>query len=265
MYPNYIFVGPRKTGTTTIYKAILQSNDMYASPDVKEIFYFDKFFDKGPDWYKSFYSAAPKTKKIMECSPGYFHNQDVALRIKQLIPDTKIIITLRNPVDRAISDYFHYLRYGHVSEPFSCLPSVKKEEILLPSRYLKHVKMWMEFFGRENVLLLFLEDFETANEIYSDSLYNFTGCRFNFDLKSKENVGGTIGNPRIAKFFTNLTFYTKKLKLNFLINIASKVGLKKIIYQSKKINQEEYFTPKDRQYIEDILREEITQYEFRNY
>ena len=105
---------------------------------VKEIHFFDgglnprvDNFKKGLNWYKSHFPYNSGKFITGEASPTYIYNPLVPQRIYNYFPDVKIIALLRNPVERAISHYFHEVRKGR--EEFPILKAFKEEEVRLNS------------------------------------------------------------------------------------------------------------------------------------
>ena len=70
-----------------------------------EIHYFDKHFEKGEDWYASRMPAVTQEQLATEKTPGYFHHPEAPARLKETLPDAKMLLIFRDPVKRLISDY----------------------------------------------------------------------------------------------------------------------------------------------------------------
>lgn len=141
--PNFFIVGAAKSGTTSLYHYLKQHPEIYMSP-VKEPKYFlasiNKFPHNGPgdievdkkiirtwDEYLKLFSNASVEKCIGEASCGYlYYCELVAPSIKRISPEAKIIIVLRNPVERAFSAYCYLFREGR--ETLSFEEALKIEE-----------------------------------------------------------------------------------------------------------------------------------------
>lgn len=265
MKPSYIFVGPRKTGTTTIYEYFKQYEKVYFPIGVKETFYFDKFYDKGETWYLDLYKHSKSNQQICEVSPSYFDNAKVRERIKNDLTDPKIIITLRHPKDRFISDYLHHVRYGHIKEPFENIEKKKIKGIYSQSNYKNEVDAWVDSFGADNVLILYFEDLINDKVNFYKRICSFINVEFeeNANTGIKTNEGKGRGNPYLTKFATKISFILKSLKLNALVKFLIKIGLKKLIFQSKKMNNDDFVKKKDIFTIEEELAMDIDLYESR--
>jgi len=104
MTPDFIIIGVQKAGTTTLYDYITQHPSVL-SAFRKETKYFDLYYDKSFSWYKAFFPFKSENYITGEATPDYFFYKEIPHRIKQLLPTTKFIVLLRNPVERTISQY----------------------------------------------------------------------------------------------------------------------------------------------------------------
>jgi len=112
--PHFIILGGMKCGSTALYQYLIQHPDIVGA-SVKEVHFFDNRFDRGLSWYRKHFplKASLGSRLTGEASPSYIFHPAVAERIKLVLPDVKLIVLLRNPVDRAYSHYHHTLRKGY--------------------------------------------------------------------------------------------------------------------------------------------------------
>ena len=112
--PNFIIIGAGKSGTSSLYEYIC-SHPQVISSLKKELRFFNykPNFDRGINWYLSHFPPVPKGKNLItgEATPGYF-GSNVQVPIYNSFPNIKLIAILRNPVDRAFSQYNHWVRNG---------------------------------------------------------------------------------------------------------------------------------------------------------
>jgi hypothetical protein len=183
--PDFLIIGAQKGGTTSLYVYLTQ-HPQIAHATQKEVHYFDLNFDKGADWY---YSQFPQPEndpyKITgEASPYYIFHPHVPQRIYDLCPQVKIIVLLRNPVDRAISHYYHCIKIGYESlslesaiaqEPERLKGEIKKllasptyysyehqhHTYLKRGIYADQLPAWMKLFPKEQILIIKSEDLYT--------------------------------------------------------------------------------------------------------
>ncbi|MBA3731354.1 MAG: sulfotransferase domain-containing protein, partial [Gammaproteobacteria bacterium] len=107
MLPNFLIIGASRCGTTWMANNIKSHPDVFMPPK-KELHFFDASFDKGWDYYASFFpdKKCARYRAIGEATPAYLYMPQVARLIKSRLPDVKMIVSLRNPIDRAYSQYW---------------------------------------------------------------------------------------------------------------------------------------------------------------
>ena len=113
--PNFLILGVVKGGTTSFYKYLVQ-HPMIHEITQKEVYYFKRTIDPKYRWLR-YHSHFPFSQKLTgsqtivgEASPHYFHNLDAPQILSKLFPQLKLIVLLRNPVDRAYSHYSMQVR-----------------------------------------------------------------------------------------------------------------------------------------------------------
>lgn len=112
-FPNFIIIGAQRSGTSSLFSYLIQHPQIVGSV-TKEVHYFDKHFEKGPDWYRSNFplQLINEHALIGEATPSYLYYPEVPQRISNLLPEVKLIAILRNPTERAISQYFYTVKNG---------------------------------------------------------------------------------------------------------------------------------------------------------
>ncbi|MFN2390142.1 MAG: sulfotransferase [Actinomycetota bacterium] len=103
--PDFVVAGAMRSGTTFLARC-LDSHPAVAVP-TKEIYFFDRNWDRGVGWYESLFQGLPPGSVIGEATPSYMFMPKAASRMASLLPQAKVVVTLRNPVDRAHSHYWH--------------------------------------------------------------------------------------------------------------------------------------------------------------
>ncbi len=196
LMPDFIIIGAQKGGTTSLYNLLI-GHPCIASALVKEVHFFDKNFMKGITWYKAHFPSflykyyAKKMHGLNfitgEASPYYIFHPHAPKRISEIVPRVKIIVLLRNPIDRAYSHYHEEVRRER--EPLSFEDAIKREweringemgkmledenyysfnhqyySYLSRGIYVDQLKVWMNFFPKEQILILKSEDFYSYPE-----------------------------------------------------------------------------------------------------
>lgn len=114
--PNFFIVGAAKAGTTSLWQYLRQHPDIFMPADIgwkEPSYYCDTYGVKDYDFYLALFKEAGSRKRIGKASTPYLSSLESAGRIHEACADAKIIIMLRNPVDRAFSLYKWMHRYGY--------------------------------------------------------------------------------------------------------------------------------------------------------
>ena len=201
--PSFIIVGAVRCGTTSLYYNICEHSCVLPAA-YDEIGFFDSNYELGINWYKSMFPTKFKKKKIEsktgicitgEDTPFYFWDKNAINRIKKEIPKIKLIVLLRNPIDRAYSNYHLGVRLG--SETLSFEESIKKEIELLEKNndiesnniekflrprsyiakglYYHQIKNWFDVFSKEQILVLNTENLAENPQQTLEQIFNFLG------------------------------------------------------------------------------------------
>lgn len=185
MLPNFLVIGAQRSGTTSLFQ-VLRRHPQVFIPDLKEVNYFfhDNHYRRGVDYYQSVFAAVPPgAQAVGEASPGYICKPGVAQRIQELLPAVKLIAVLRNPVDRAYSQYWDNRRF--LAEPLSfaqtmevaLTPEYRHGERGYFSRgvYINQLENYLELFPRHNLLVLLFEELKQDPAAAFRACFQFLG------------------------------------------------------------------------------------------
>jgi len=205
--PNFMCIGAPKCGTTTLYDILKQHPDVYV-PSFKEpnFFNLDENYNKGFSWYLSeFFSAVNNESVIGDFTPTYFVTVHSPRRIfKELGGDLKLVLLLRNPVDRAYSQYLHAKRDLDDDLPFVEALEAENERVkqlthvnpvlcnklsyIQNSLYYSKLENWLKYFNIKNIkIIIFEEEFLTNREGMISDLFDFLeipACDLKLDISS---------------------------------------------------------------------------------
>ncbi|PSB52633.1 sulfotransferase [filamentous cyanobacterium Phorm 6] len=174
-FPNFIIIGSQRCGTTSLYTYLAQ-HPQILTPIKKEMDFCSWHFDRGIDWYLAHFPLMPEGEEFVtgEASPSYFDCREAPERLYSACPEAKLIVLLRNPVDRAISQFY---RLRELNWEGRSLDRAIKDEIerlnqnpeyiigeepgnyLARGRYIEFIKNWLAFFPKQKLLILKSEDF----------------------------------------------------------------------------------------------------------
>ena len=177
--PEFLGVGVQKGGTTTL-QAMLQEHPGVFLPPAKELHFFSLHYGEGEEWYRQQFAAMQPGQRCGEITPYYLFHPEAPARIQRLLPAVRLIVLLRDPVERCLSGLFHSRRLG--LEPLQVEEALKAEagrlegaeavlaavdgshlshqvhSYLSRSRYEQQLMRYEQLFPREQLLLLRSED-----------------------------------------------------------------------------------------------------------
>ena len=206
--PDFSIIGAQKGGTTSLYYLITKHSDIAPARN-KEIHYFAKNYRFGEQWYRSnfptnltknrFYKKTGRKLLTVDATPGYIFHPMAPNRMKKILPNIKLIVILRNPIDRAYSHYHYNIRYGYDTltsfenaiELSKKRCAREKEWIIREldfdyNQYLKHAYLakgiyadqlqnWFKYYNKKQFLFLTTEDFYKNTQHVLDQAFNFLG------------------------------------------------------------------------------------------
>ncbi len=274
--PDFFIVGAPKAGTTSLYFYLEQHPEIFMSP-VKETNFFSYdltvkqnlyYKERGiSEWneYVGLFKGAENKKAIGEASVSYLFYPEVAEAIKSKFPNGKIIIMLRNPVERAMSHYYMDHKLGYVQTSFDEILFAKNktrlqelyyQQFISLGMYYEQVKRYVTVFGKEKVMIIFFEDFKKDTHAVVKNLYHFLGVNENdeIDTEKKHNTFQTPRNRFVHAFYKN----------KFLRSTVKKIipekqieGVKNIFLTKKKNKISEIVT----QHMKELYKPDIQQLE----
>ena len=196
--PTFLIVGVQKAGTTSIYNYLQEHPQVYMSP-IKETNFLEKDWEKllaensnlknritTFEDYCQLFAGVKDEIAIGEASPNYiFHYESSAPRIQKYTPNAQLIVVLRNPVERAYSDYLMHLRDAIGGSKVKSLGeqikhSSHKSFILRKGFYYTPVKYYLDFFGKEKIKVFLYDDLCDNAQGFMSEMYKFIGVDQNF-------------------------------------------------------------------------------------
>ncbi|MEA5472773.1 sulfotransferase [Synechococcus sp. CCY9201] len=114
--PDFVGLGAQKGGTTSLHRLLADHPQVWL-PASKELHYFTLNHARGPIWYGQHYAAARNDQRCGDITPYYLFHPAAPQRLHDLIPGARLVVLLRDPVERALSGLFHSIRLGLESLP----------------------------------------------------------------------------------------------------------------------------------------------------
>ncbi len=169
--PTFLYIGTSKAGSTWLFNALAIHPEVYLTP-AKGLYYFDHHFDKGQSWYLSQFAGARDKAVAGEISHSYLSSPPAALRIAELNPAMQLLACLREPVDRAFSDYLDLVKNSQYEGPFeAALEDVPR--LIDRGRYATHLQRYLEIFPRHQFHIGLFDDLRSDAQGYADDVFSF--------------------------------------------------------------------------------------------
>ena len=205
--PDFIIIGAQRGGTTSFYNYLVQHPCVVPALR-KEISFFDNNFRKGINWYRSHFLSLPYRycfKQLYgqdlvtgEASPDYLLHPHAPRRISTVLPTAKLIVMMRNPVDRAYSSHYSKVKLGKETLSFEDAIEQEQERLhgevekmlededyfsfnhrhysyLAKGIYVDQLRTWMSLFPREQFLIIKSEDFYEDHRKILERTLDFLG------------------------------------------------------------------------------------------
>lgn len=285
--PNFICIGAQKAGTTSLQDILYQHPDVYLSP-IKEIKFFhrDEHYKKGLKWYSNHFKDALPHQVIGDITPDYILYEPAAKRIfENLGKDIKIIVLLRNPVERAFSQ-FNFHRSMKVESETDFRNMIKNYPAIdfkntsfinwyTPNYYIERglyynqLKRYYDLFPKENIHIAIFEEIFGEKRAYElNRLFKFIGIENQLNIEIKHSHATRVPkNNLVSKTINNFKelkqilkpFLPKKLYISIRKNILKFTSKKpdKIDTALKKELFNIYFN-KDIQQLEKLIDRDLS-------
>ena len=194
--PNFIIIGTVRSGSTSLYYNLCEHPSIIPAA-YDEIGFFDSNFHLGLNWYRSMFPTEKEMKRIKEKTkfaitgedtPFYFWKKETVDRITKAIPNSKLIVIFRNPVDRAYSNYYLGIRAGTEKSTFEeaideeisfiknhsfreCVD--RKRSYLSKGFYGKQFEIWEKKFNEKKLHVISTEDMKKQPQETMSKVFKF--------------------------------------------------------------------------------------------
>ena len=180
--PNFFIVGAPKAGTTTLFSLLARHPEVFTPRYYKEPHYFssstitddNRIAIRDEQTYLGLFSGAERYRAVGEASTSYLRDPEVPRLLREFNPEARIIVLLRDPVERAFSHYLMRRRLGRTRAPFSEVvsqalahPEADQQQrvgLLASGYYASHIRAYQAYFQPDQILLLLFERFIRETE-----------------------------------------------------------------------------------------------------
>jgi len=275
MKAGIFIVGAPKAGTTSLFHYLDAHPEIKMSSEKEPDYFSDKELSEQGlyyggsridtlEKYNKLFLDGEKQKIMGEGSVSYLFYPDVPLRIKEYNPESKIIIMLRNPVERAFSHYLMDYRLGLTSASFESEFNKKEglnfQQYFLLGNYSSQIKRYLDIFEKENIHIVWYSDFKKNSEKEVKEVFNFIGIDSSFKIDF-ETIHNSFTMPKnnfirmlysVVWFRKFLTFLFPSKLIKSVRNILFRKGNKPKLQEGLRKKIQLYYQ-NDTQQLEQIL------------
>ena len=231
----FIGIGDQKSATSWLFQCLSEHPDICTSSEKETRFFDDEFrFSKGEVFYESFFASCQNSSVQGEFSPSYIHTPHVAGRIKDMFPDAKLIVCLRNPIEKLYSEFWFNKVGGRGSMTMyqSLEEALDKAPFLISgSQHFKNLQPFIQNFDPSQIHVIIYDDINCDPKKVLHDLYEYLGVDSRFVPPSVHTPVNQTGNTRIRypKLFSaihTVAFALKKVPgFRFIERYASKKAI----------------------------------------
>jgi hypothetical protein len=262
--PNFIICGIQKGGTTSLYQYLREHPEVFMS-ETKEVNYFSLHFDESPGWYAGHFADASGQTAIGEASPNYMWRPDVARLIHELIPDAKLIFVLRDPVDRAYSNFWFNISRGAWDPSESFSEAIKTEDgarrLIEKGFYHRHLERFLEYFSPDQMFVILNDELRSRPVDAMKECHRFLGVSEDFMANTERRYNATE-MPRnglatlalkVAPTLRGLVRTIMSPRLRAMAD-RPRARLRSLLFEARR---PEPIPSADRAYLEGIYRDDV--------
>ena len=165
-FPDCIIIGVQKGGTTALLRFLSAHPQVVTNNLIPEYHFFDYRYERGLKWYRDNMPCSLPGQIVIECTPRYFRTPDVPKRVFEMDPNIRLLLIVRNPVQRAMSMYYMYKRFHEKPD---------KLRIISAEKFREH-----GMYSKINMSRPFESTWENFLQVYDSDLENWLNC-FNLE------------------------------------------------------------------------------------
>ncbi len=256
--PDFLFIGPDKAGSSWLFE-LLDSHPAAWLPPAKDLYFFDREYGRGLDWYLRYFEPAPAdATAVGEISHDYLFSAQAARRIAADLPGVRLLSFLRHPVDRSFSQYLYIARSGLTTAPFE-EAIAQHPEILENSRYAKHLAAYLDLFPREQLKIRRFEDLEASSEAFARQILADLDLPWTEGLAYEARVRGAAAarSPALSRLMKAGAHGARALGLANLVGRIKRGPVQKLLYREYRGEERPRLSPDTRARLTEQFRPDV--------
>ncbi len=241
---DFIGIGAEKCATRWLGKCLSEHPEICLGRENggSELFFFNEYdphllkiknskYYWGLKWYLKQFDHCPAKSVKGEISPTYLYSKESVKRIIKHFPEAKILVCLRDPTKRALSQYLHDIKIG-ITLPLGFERALKKNKTYIEKgKYYKYLKEYLHAFGSKRVHVILVDEIEKNPKKVVKEVYKFLNLKnTEFEPKNlhkRTNVAKTTKFPLLNYILIQTEYLIKRYNLWWLLKISDNLGIRK--------------------------------------
>lgn len=216
MLPSFLIIGAPRCGTSWLHRC-LKDHPQISVASEKEVDFFELHWDRGIEWYENLFEHCVGASAVGEATPGYMYQPLAIERMATVIPDVKLIAILRNPINRAYSQY--WLQRNRYYEGLTFEEAMDHHPKLIElGLYATQVQKVLQHFSPEQLLILFFEDLQRDNQGCVRRVFEYLEVDSDFVSPSMDQTYNAVLYPRLQDTLA-------ALRLSWIVEFIKKTNL----------------------------------------
>jgi hypothetical protein len=237
---DFLILGAEKSGTTWLADMLRRHPQVFIPPE-KELFYFNDRFFESPElpnfnasqplsWYLRFFETAAPGQVKGEASPAYLWDEAAPDRIAAFNPDLKLAAVLRDPVDRAFSQYLYFIQRGLFKGLTFEAAIDRREDLLTRGLYARQLNRYRALFPAERIRICFFDDLKSDPRAFLAGFQAYLGVPAHHpdDLDVPANVTGVPRYPVVNRLIAAVRYPLRKYNPPRLMHFLRRAGLARL-------------------------------------
>jgi hypothetical protein len=248
---DFLGIGAQKSGTSWVYTCLYEHPEICAP--IKEIHFFSRpRFSEGIEWYEAHFKKCAEGKLRGEFSTSYLYAREAPARISGLYPNAKLIAILRNPIERAFSQYRNAIKAGEIPEQISFEEFTKQEvSTLEQGKYAEQLTRYYAHFKKEQMLVLIYEDIRKDPIAFMRRIYEFLGIDATFVsnmVHDEINVARTPKHVSVDRVMHHVSETLRHIGFDRFVHLVRRSGIPDFVrsYNTKKQKEVQHTTTYNR-------------------
>lgn len=257
--PDFLYIGTSKAGSTWLYDVLNRHPDVYMAPG-KGTFYFSAHYARGLDWYRSHFAGARDERVLGEVSHAYLYHPEICERIAGVNPDMKLLVCLREPAERAFSEYLDLLKNGHATGSF--------EEVLerVPrlvewGRYAKYLAPYLATFHAKQLHVGVFDELASDPDTFAERVFDFLEIpRMPLGQRQRERMlpAGEPRSRRLTRLVKRASHAAKRAGLRGLRGkVKTSRGVRALLYRPYAPERRPVMGQRSRERLREVFAPEI--------